>query len=207
MSLSTARRLGLHPAFSVGHLIDLCALVFSATKWDAQGCGNGVSSLTPGTKQSAWPVASLMGVFAAAATFSIVTVFRVEKLSLRPTGSHPLCEEGSWRETLGGGLPEAEFPGLSPGILSCQPWGDKRPALPCLPSFRGRAPSWGPQGPVGVIAADTRSVGPQGPGQSGKGLWPSLAHSRLLRGWPEARVPEGRREPFKETFLCFKKKK
>ena len=103
----------------------LCALVFSATKWDAQGCGNGVSYLTPGTKQSAWPVASLMGVFAAAATFSIVTVFRVEKLSLRPTGSHPLCEEGSWRETLGGGLPEAEFPGLSPGILSCQPWGDK----------------------------------------------------------------------------------
>ena len=59
---------------------------------------------------------------------------------------------------------------------------------------------------MGVVAADTRSVGPQGPGQSGKGLWPSLAHSRLLRGWPEARVPEGRREPFKETFLCFKKK-
>ena len=58
-----------------------------------------------------------------------------------------------------------------------------------------------------MVAADTGSVGPQGRGQSGRGLWPSLVHSRLLRGWPGARVPEGRREPFKETFLCFKKKK
>ena len=79
---------------------------------------------------------------------------------------------------------------------------------PCVcPLCIGRASSWSPPGPVGVVAADTRSVGPQGTGQSGKGLWPSLVHSRLLRGWPGARVPEGRREPFKETFLCFKKKK
>lgn len=48
---------------------------------------------------------------------------------------------------------------------------------------------------------------PQGTGQSGRGPWLCLAHSRLLRGWPGARVPEGRREPFKETFLCLKKKK
>lgn len=42
--------------------------------------------------------------------------------------------------------------------------------------------------------------------QSGRGALLSLAHSRLLREWPGARVPEGRREPFKETFLCFKKR-
>ena len=66
-----------------------------------------------------------MGVFAAAAAFSVVTVFRMERLNLRPTSLHPLSADGSWRETWGEGLPEAEFLGLSPGILSCQPWGDK----------------------------------------------------------------------------------
>lgn len=35
-----------------------------------------------------------MGVFAAAAAaFSVVTVFRMERLSLRPTSPHPLCAE------------------------------------------------------------------------------------------------------------------
>ena len=32
MSLSGARLLGLHPAFSAGQLINLCALVSSSTK-------------------------------------------------------------------------------------------------------------------------------------------------------------------------------
>ena len=36
-----------------------------------------------------------MGVFAVAAAFSVVTVLRMERLSLRPTSPHPLCAEES----------------------------------------------------------------------------------------------------------------
>lgn len=73
-------------------------------------------------------------------------------------------------------------------------------------------PASAPSAEGGFLAGVPRASGsghcwPQGTGQSGRGPWLCLAHSRLLRGWPGARVPEGRREPFKETFLCLKKKK
>lgn len=51
--------------------------------------------------------------------------------------------------------------------------------------------------------ADPRSVQPLGMGlQSGRRPWRPRARSRFLSEWPGARVPEGRRQPFKEVFLC-----
>lgn len=72
---------------------------------------------------------------------------------------------------------------------------------------RGRILAWVPTGQwewslltPGVWSHRAQATEWQGP-------WLSLAHSRFLRGWPGARVPEGRSEPFKETFLCLKKKR
>lgn len=38
------------------------------------------------------------------------------------------------------------------------------------------------------------------------GPWRSPACPMLLRRWPGASMPEGRRQPFKATFLCFRKR-
>lgn len=75
-----------------------------------------------------------------------------------------------------------------------------RATLRVCRSAEGGFLTWAPWG-----LQDCGATG-HGP-QSGRGPWLSLAHSGLLRGWPGARVPEGRREPFKETFLCLKKKR
>lgn len=55
---------------------------------------------------------------------------------------------------------------------------------------------------------DGRSVGLLSTGHGVVRPLVLLAHSGLLRGWPGARVLERRdRQPFKETFLCLRKKK
>lgn len=62
---------------------------------------------------------------------------------------------------------------------------------------------------VESATADGRNVGLLSKGHGVVRPLVLLAHSGLLRGWPGARVLERRRDiqPFKETFLCLRKKK
>lgn len=76
------------------------------------------------------------------------------------------------------------------------------------PSAEGGFVAWIPKGRWESGHSCHQECGALGHGpQSGRGPWLSLAHFRLLRGWPGARVPEGRRESLLRKHFSAKRER